>query len=400
MAATLTSFQGYISNGTSGTAGTILTVTSTPTATITLGMGVTGTSVVANTHIVAFLTGTGGAGTYTVSNSQAVGTTATPSTFTGTTAAIITAADYNYIQAITSKVLGTPSGTLPTPYGYNQTLAAASTLAAGTTQITAVQWNNLRTDLLNAYTHQGSIGSLPSPSVATKAGANAGGSINASDFAKYLAIVKSINANPLAIAASGQSSLVSIVGNPTASNTTQWKTQATHTLVLTWSSANALKAFFNSGGYLTFSAGLTGYLPTDPGYAKSQDWNTLLTNLKTITFNYNSTSCNGSYNSILSTTGFYNLTTTDQTLLNKTTASPSYTPNQYDLLANVDATGKILTFTIQFQDQSTSSGHNPTYAIDEYVTGTLTSSVQAYYASGTAVAATLPTVTTNTFSAS
>ena len=294
--------------------------------------------------------------------------------------------------------MGTPSGSLPNPYGYNQTLLASSTLAAGTTQITAVQWNNLRTDLLNAYTHQGSIGSLPSPSVATKAGANAGGSINAADFAKFLALANSINNNPLAIAASGQSSLVSIAGSPTASNTTPWKTQATHTLVLTWSSTDALKAFFNSGGYFTFSAGLTGYQPTDPGYAKSQDWNTLLTALKTVTFNYNSTSCNGSYNSILSNTGFYGLTSGPVTLLNKTTASPAYTPNQYDLIASTS--GSAITFSIQFQDQSTVSGHSPTYGIDEYVTGTLTSSVQAYYASGSAVAATLPTVTTNSFSAS
>ena len=61
---------------------------------------------------------------------------------------------------------------------------------------------------------------------------------------------------------------------------------------------------------------------------------------------------------------------------------------------------KFLLFNQQFQDQSTVSGHSPTYGIDEYVTGTLTSSVQAYYASGSAVAATLPTVTTNSFSAS
>lgn len=54
---------------------TTLTVTGTPSATIYLGMIVTGTGVTAGTMIMAYGTGTGGAGTYTVSTSATVAST-------------------------------------------------------------------------------------------------------------------------------------------------------------------------------------------------------------------------------------------------------------------------------------------------------------------------------------
>lgn len=72
-------FTGTISNG-SGGAGTQLDVTVVASGTIRLGMQVTGTGVSANTYIVAFGTGTGGIGTYTVGVSQSVAST----TITGT----------------------------------------------------------------------------------------------------------------------------------------------------------------------------------------------------------------------------------------------------------------------------------------------------------------------------
>jgi hypothetical protein len=60
------SFTGSIS-------GTTLTATGTPVGTIAVGQTVTGTGVTAATTITGLGTGTGGAGTYTVNNSQTVG---------------------------------------------------------------------------------------------------------------------------------------------------------------------------------------------------------------------------------------------------------------------------------------------------------------------------------------
>lgn len=68
-------FTGTINNG-AALAGTVLTVSSITTGSIVLGMKITGTGVAANTYVIAFGTGTGGAGTYTVSVSQLVASTA------------------------------------------------------------------------------------------------------------------------------------------------------------------------------------------------------------------------------------------------------------------------------------------------------------------------------------
>jgi hypothetical protein len=390
MAASLATFRGYISNGTSGVAGTVLNITTMTTGTIQLGMAVYGGATAINTNIVAFGTGTGSTGTYTVSNSQAIGQSGTPASFNGTTAAVVTAADYNYIRGITSKVLGPPTTGLPTPYGYNMPILATADLAPGPTSISALQWSNLRTDLLISYLHQGSPSGLAFPSIPVRGNSsNSAAIVNAVDFSRYLALANTINSFPLLIGVD-QTSLVTVAG---PNRTSPWNTIVTHTVTLTWPSANAAKAFFNSGGNFQFFGSLNGYLVTDAGYAKSDDWHNLLLNLKTVVMNYNSTSCTGSYTTIAANTGFYNLTTSDTTIINKTTSSPSYTPNQYNILANVNAGGNVLTFTIQFKDDATTSGHG-IYGLDENVTGTLNSTVRAFYSSGN-VTATYPTVSTS-----
>lgn len=72
---------GTASGATSSIAATVLTVGGSVTGTFVVGMKVTGTGVAVGTTIVALGTGTGGAGTYVVSISQAVSSTA----ITGTT---------------------------------------------------------------------------------------------------------------------------------------------------------------------------------------------------------------------------------------------------------------------------------------------------------------------------
>ena len=69
-------FNGYISSATgSTTAGTRLTVLSVTNGTLRVGQNIKGAGVNANQRITALVTGTGGVGTYTVSNSQSVGAT-------------------------------------------------------------------------------------------------------------------------------------------------------------------------------------------------------------------------------------------------------------------------------------------------------------------------------------
>lgn len=87
-------FTGVINDGGVG-AGTVLNVTSLTTGTIKLGMNITGTGVAADTYVTAYGTGTGGTGTYTVSVSQLVASTA----LTGDLPSKVTV-DYNGLYEI------------------------------------------------------------------------------------------------------------------------------------------------------------------------------------------------------------------------------------------------------------------------------------------------------------
>ena len=119
-----------INNG-SASAGTILTVTGSVTGVIHVGMQVTGSGVAANTVITALGTGSGGAGTYTVNNSQLVASEAL--TFTA----------YSVTVAFNSNLAAfeVTSG-LPTSVGAISTAAFATGAIAtglGFTQATGAQ---------------------------------------------------------------------------------------------------------------------------------------------------------------------------------------------------------------------------------------------------------------------
>jgi len=85
-----TSVIGYISNGTSGTAGNILTVSTAANGPLIIGMVITGTNIPVGTYVTGYGpttaaagAGTGFTGTYTVSASGAFGTSGSPLTITG-----------------------------------------------------------------------------------------------------------------------------------------------------------------------------------------------------------------------------------------------------------------------------------------------------------------------------
>ena len=73
-ATTTASVTGTINDG-STNAGTILTVTAVGSGTLAVGQAITGTGITAGTRITAFVSGSGGTGTYTVNISQLVAST-------------------------------------------------------------------------------------------------------------------------------------------------------------------------------------------------------------------------------------------------------------------------------------------------------------------------------------
>ena len=303
------------------------------------------------------------------------------------------ASEYNAIQAAISTVLGIGAGAS----GYGQ--AVLSSQVSTSSSITVTQWSNLRADLLKAYLHQGTPGDLPLPSVPQKSTLPYT-IVTYSDYNRYLDLSTVITANAGITPPAGQATLQTF---STGSYTSSWNGQLTHSVVLTFANANQARYYFNTGGNIQFSASLINY-PGYPAYgsqsasyAKNSDWNMLLNNMGTTTFGRNSTvnSGNGTGQTILSAVGYFQLTTGEQNIYRKTTSSASYTPNQYDLYANVDATGAVITFNIRFKDLATTSGTG-FGATDENVEGLLTSLIQGYYASGSYVAAT-PPATTATF---
>jgi len=279
----------------------------------------------------------------------------------------ILASDFNAIQSIIATVLGSGSGTL----GYGQTVTS-SQVSVGQ-KITAAQWIALRNDLLVARQHQtgnNESGNLTLP--------NTGILVKYSDWNAYYQYAQLIQTNALVQPPAGQASLATL---SSSQRTTAWNGTINHTVTLNFGSNANARYYFNSGSNIQFSASLTN-IPVDGSQAKGNDWATLLSNMGTITMNYNSTTNTGS-GTPASSVGFYQLTTSPQTLFTKATSSPTYTPNQYDIYAQVDGTGSIITFTISFQDLS--GQPNAPWGTDENVEGTLTSTVQGYYASGSNV---------------
>ena len=279
----------------------------------------------------------------------------------------ILASDFNAIQSIIATVLGSGSGTL----GYGQTVTS-SQVAVGQ-KITAAQWIALRNDLLAARQHQtgnNESGNLTLP--------NTGILVKYSDWNAYYQYAQLIQTNALVQPPAGQASLATL---SSSQRTTAWNGTINHTVTLNFGSNANARYYFNSGSNIQFSASLTN-IPVDGSQAKGNDWATLLSNMGTITMNYNSTTNTGS-GTPASSIGFYQLTTSPQTLFTKATSSPTYTPNQYDIYGQVDGTGSIVTFTISFQDLS--GQPNAPWGTDENVEGSLTSTVQGYYASGSNV---------------
>ena len=287
----------------------------------------------------------------------------------------IYAADYNVLQSTIQTVMGVGTSN----FGYNQPVQSSQiVLTTGQkTPIKLAQWIALRNDIVNAYNHLGSPGGLTVPGVPSNTN-----KVTVSDYNNYLNLVNNIYNNAQAIPPAPQASLTTLANS---TRTTPWNGTVTHTVTLTFPSLNAARGFFNTGSNIQFSGSNTGY-PGDASYAKSNDWSMILGNMATITFNYNSTISNGGYSYRAINVGYYQLTTSPTLIFQKITSTSTYSPNQYDIYASVDSSGTVLTFSIQFQTFTTDGN------VHENVEGNLNSLVQAYYATGSSVATTLPNV--------
>lgn len=175
-----------------------------------------------------------------------------------------------------------------------------------------------------------------------------------------------------------------ITANGVATRSTAWKTNLTATHTVTFASANAMRYFFNAGGRITWTSARSGGTSNN----KNTAWTNLCTECGTLNWttgtstqsiassNYTGTTKTGgggSTTTLLTGTGFYDLTTSNTEVFKQYSGSYLYTNTYITVNCSLNASpgsSTVMTITVFFDDAG------DIYQ-DEDVDGTLTSTVTA-----------------------
>lgn len=275
---------------------------------------------------------------------------------------IIQAADFNALWSRINAILGNGFG----DSGYGQVLSANSVPAQSI--VTAAYIENIRDDLNRAFVHQtGTLSTLNEISVTDIIAADTSGGDTTKGFNDYLSIMATVEANRF-LCDDTQASIESAISS---TRTTAWNGTVTHEFTVTFGDADKRRHFFNAGGQIY----LTANLSSGSG-AKYIDWATMLNNMGTIKFSYNSTNATGTGTG--TGIGNYGLSASYQTIFTKT-GSGVYAENVYTVQAKQNSSTQIQ-FLIRFSDNDVGDPN-----VDENVVGTLSSVIQQRRPSGSYV---------------
>jgi hypothetical protein len=258
--------------------------------------------------------------------------------------------------------------------GYGQTMAANP--AANDVTISAAEWQNLRNYVLNSRVHQ--IGTS-----ATLAAISAGQVITYSTGPQAINDMANLCVTDNRTIHSSQFSTPA-EGYASYSNASGWGNTAARdtlsvTLRITGADMNGdgtergLKYFFNAGGSIKLRFALTAIPTSGASYTKSLNWQQLMTNVGTITFNHNTTS--GAGNSVTSPAGFYGLTLNGSAVeIYRRNASGEnvYTENYFSITAQ--RFSGYIDFKCTWVDADTGDqrpGYLPGPGVDEPVIGSM-----------------------------
>jgi hypothetical protein len=297
---------------------------------------------------------------------------------TYTAGSLIQAADYNTFATGNAAGTGDNSvanlntiwgtGTLDKGWGQSSPITAVS---AGAT-VTATQWATM-------FTRFTTVASQTNTTVTAIVNPTVGDTIAVkNNFSTNLSSCFTNRNN-----AAGVGSTITASG--VATRSTAWATALTATHTITFADANSARYFFNAGGRITWNGARTG------GTASSQNtsWTDLLTACGTINTttgtstqviagtSYTGTTKTGGSGSpltLLTTTGFYDLTTSNQEVFKQLSSTYLYTTNfvSINVLANAAAgSATVITITVRFDDS------HSTYEPSNTVDGTLTSTITA-----------------------
>jgi len=318
--------------------------------------------------------------------------TGSPGIFPKEEGNIIYAADYNNVQGTANFLLGT--GLADSGYGQ----AITSGQVDSTLKVTAVQWVDLRTDLLKIRQHQTGVDESAGLGIATTSLLVDDAFVNT-----FKTFATTCNTNRLTIATN--QGTVETLSGAGQTRTTSWNGVVSHTITITFASSNAARHFFNAGGEIRFSGSRSGGSTTN----KNTSWTNLLSDMGVIKFGsygttYTGTGAAGGYPT--TGIGWYGLTTSYQTVFVKPAAAGVYLENDYNIQVRknaADNTATVLTFEIQFRDDD--SGDPPITplpkgaivgGVDENIDGTLTSTVQLFRPTGANVSLPAPTASSTT----
>ena len=287
--------------------------------------------------------------------------------------------DYNSIRTVVNSVMGTGTG------GYGQVLLS-SDVSQGAT-ITAVQWLNLRTDMVKARQHQ--IGSAVGSTSATD-GRNlllpaSGLTITEALRAQFSSFATTIDSNKRTIDTDNVGGQFSSEGLVTGTRGSTWNGTLTNTVTITFSDVNHPRYYFNAGGKIRISANIT------TGTSKNNTWNTMFTQMGEFVMDYTSTTFTGA-SATGSAIGWDDLTTSNQLIGQKAAPSGSYAENRYYIYARKSVDGTQVILTIEFQDNDAG---DPNF--DEAVQPTLNSVIAQFRPSGLNVSVPTPTASQSGF---
>ena len=239
----------------------------------------------------------------------------------------IEATHYNDFVASVNAIWG--SGTGDSGYGQSSTL---STVAA-TNTVTATQWANLIARIDSMRQHQsGTTSGLTQPTTG--------------DTITYLS---TLSTQISTITTNKRSNNVGTtqLATANASGATGWTSNAVRECTFTFSSANAMRYFFNAGGTITFNAISSSF----SGNTKSDNWDSM---------------ANAASATVTNAVFWDNLSTSNYTLYTGTGSGADYGSNNLYLQARLDAaagSSTVITLRGYFVDGAADG-------FDDTVTGT------------------------------
>lgn len=268
--------------------------------------------------------------------------------------------DDHYNEFATGTASGTPNHTVRNintiwgvgsgDKGYGQTTTLSSVTAGDL--VTATQWSTLVSRLNTILTHQAGSGSGITGPVA-------------GDVITYLSTLDANITTAYNNRANFNNTRSSVTSDSTRNGTWNATNPTTFSQVrtVTFQDADKMRYFFNAGGRLQLKLSATGAA----GTVKETNWITLIgTNLAAMNLDFTTSGRTGTGATLTtdgSAIGFWDLLSTDQTLIRLTEDTSPYTANYLDVLCKISGTagsngglGTDIIFTVNYNDGATDSG--------------------------------------------